>query len=91
MSDEEKKIDTDERLAPLERVVRRGDIVTVRKGAEVRTTHPKRDGYILKRSQKVKVYLFLEEWECDGRSHHAEISWAGSGGYWCYAKLSDCA
>jgi hypothetical protein len=72
-----------------ERQIKLGDIVVVKKGAEVRSSYPGRDTFTLTRNQKVKVCLFLIKWSQDGHLHHAEISWAGRGGYWCYAKLTD--
>ena len=70
-------------------MIMRGQTVMLRKGAEVRTMHPARDRYTLKRNQSVKVHSAHAGYELDGVSHPAEISWAGTGGYWCYAKQDD--
>ena len=69
--------------------INRGDIVTIRKGSIVRSLHPKKGNYQLRRNQTVKVHLFLRGYEYEGKIYPAEISWSGTGGYWCYARRAD--
>lgn len=66
-----------------------GNTVTMKKGAEVHSMHPKRHNYTLRRKQAVKVHASYPAFECDGITHRAQISWAGTGGYWCYAYVDD--
>lgn len=73
----------------LERHFKRGDTVIVRKGAVVKSLHPKKGTYTLKRNQKVIVHLVLHGYEYEGEKRLPEISWAGTGGYWCYVNQSD--
>ena len=71
----------------IERDIKRGDIVTIRKGATVRSLS--RGEYVLKRAQKVTVHLVTNGFTYEGRTRPSEVSWAGSGGYWCYADKAD--
>jgi len=70
-------------------IVRSGDVVTVRRGAQVRSLHPKRGTYVTQRAQTVKVHLVTSGFVLNDVEYPAEISWAGSGGYWCYVPLAD--
>lgn len=72
--------------------VKKGDRVVVKAGTVVRSCHPQKKVYTLKRSQTVTVHLYLRGYApFEGQEkQEPEISWAGTGGYWCYAKLSDC-
>lgn len=66
---------------------KRGDRIRVRKGAMVRSMHPSRCGkYALKRAQVVKIHD-VYRWP-DVLPH--SIVWAGSGGYWIEADVTDC-
>ena len=67
--------------------IERGDVVVVKKGATVRSLN--RGLYVLQRQQQVKVHLVLQSFTQDEKLFPAEISWAGSGGYWCYANIAD--
>jgi hypothetical protein len=67
-------------LAADEWLPRRGDRVRIPKGARITTTHPAGDR-IAKRSQVVRVAQVFPAYP--GRP--AEVSWAGTGGYWCNA------
>lgn len=67
----------------------RGQIVTIRKGARIKSLHPEKGEYISKRAQKVKLHLVLRGFTHYGIEHLPEVSWAGSGGYWCYAYQKD--
>jgi hypothetical protein len=60
---------------------KRGDKVRIPKGAYIRTTHPNGDR-IAARSQVVTVSHVFEHGYPSGQP---EVSWAGSGGYWCNA------
>lgn len=71
----------------VECAVKRGDVVTIRKGAIVRSL--RRGEYVLTRNQKVKVNLVITGYTHDLVTRPAEVIWAGSGGYWCYANLAD--
>lgn len=79
----------DSNPAKLRPMVGRGDVVTVRRGAAVRSLHPNRGRYVTQRAQKVKVDRVTTAFVLDGVEHPAEVSWAGRGGYWCYAALTD--
>lgn len=59
---------------------KRGEKVRIPKGAYISTTHPAGDR-IAKRSQVVTVSHSFPH----GLSGQGEVSWAGSGGYWCNA------
>lgn len=71
--------------------IKKGDIVLIKKGI---TYHSMRDGdmHSAKKSYKVKVDHILNgaEWG----DHHGnivknpEVTWAGSGGYWCRADIN---
>lgn len=67
----------------------RGQIVTIRKGAKVHSLCESKGDYVLSREQKVKIHLVLDAFWSNGYLRDAEISWAGTGGYWCYAKQAD--
>jgi hypothetical protein len=62
--------------APL--LPQRGDKVKIPKGAYISTSHPAGDR-IAKRGQVVTVSHSFEH----GLRGVPEVSWAGSGGYWC--------
>jgi len=60
-------------------VLKNGDVVVVKKDSHVRTTHPAKDVYMLKRKQSVKVHHVIGN----------DVVWAGSGGYWCWTDISN--
>lgn len=57
-----------------------GEKVRIPKGAYIRSTHPNGDR-IAKKSQVVTVSHVFQY----GYEGVPEVSWAGSGGYWCNA------
>lgn len=67
--------------------IERGVRVRIPQGATVRTMHPSRDSYVLKRSQVVKVDHTLggtpayPEW--NQPAVPLTVRWPGTGGYWC--------
>lgn len=67
--------------------IKRGDIVTIRKGTTV--TSLSRGKYVLKRAQTVKVYSVFNGYTHNGVTRKPEVSWTGAGGYWCYANQED--
>ena len=58
-----------------------GDIVIVNKGAVVKSYNPSKREYVLKKSQKVKVYYQYDI--------KREIVWVGTGHYWCWTDKSN--
>lgn len=65
-------------------------IVVVRAGSSVRSYNPSKRNYTLKRDQKVTVWFKFHEVK-DGEHiiNQAEISWAGTGGYWCHTDIDN--
>jgi mannose-6-phosphate isomerase-like protein (cupin superfamily) len=77
--------------------IKRGDVVTVPKGAPVRTTDPHGKSRVVRRTHKVKVvtvspgadYVQLRPGHPDANERdevhvvvNPSVTWAGSGGYW---------
>ena len=70
--------------------VKQGDKVVVPKGTVIRTMHPSRGPrYEAKRDTTVKVST-VYDWKPEYSGREPQISWAGSGGYWCEAPISAC-
>lgn len=69
-------------------MVERGQMVTIPKGTPVHSLHPQGD-YVAATTRKIKVHAVHPAWTDLERSvhHPAQVSWAGRGGYWCYADL----
>lgn len=65
--------------------IKRGDIVTVRKGAKVRTAHPQ-GSYLTKKSYKVKMFDVAPGYE----ERKPEVCWVGKGSYWFYTDIDNC-
>ena len=70
-----------------------GDVVRVKKGTVVSSTHPAYDSKVLKRAQNVTINHYLNginpHNDCpNGRE--PSIVWAGTGGYWHEASIFDC-
>lgn len=68
--------------------------VILRKGTIVHSTHPQKSEYTLSRRQTVTVHRYAKEYTNHySRSvpylHAAEITWVGTGSYWCWAKVDD--
>lgn len=62
-----------------------GDFVRINKGAVVKSCHPSKQEYTLKRSPQIQV---------NHQHDYAEdtVVWAGTGGYWCWTDKSNvCA
>lgn len=74
----------------------KGQKLTLKEGAMVRTTHPqKRGGYRNPRRREVTVHN-QSFGKVDPYGHHQgsavrnpEITWVGSGGYWFWADIND--
>ena len=74
--------------------LKRGDVVRLRKGAHVRSTHPqyRGKGYTNPKDRNVVVFDFDAGWlPTHGPQDPREptITWVGTGGYWFYAKAAD--
>lgn len=69
----------------------KGTVVTLRRGSVVRSTSPSKEEYTLSREQKVKVRNFYEGYPetCGYPGRPAEITWAGTGGYWCWTDANN--
>lgn len=64
---------------------------TVKKGSVVHSFNPSKEEYTLARSQKVKVKFFDPGYKGDGYydSRPAKVTWAGTGGYWCWTNAEN--
>lgn len=72
----------------------KGDRVKVRVGAVIRSTHPKQKERICKRAYTITVFDFSPAYTWKGwheieQTRAAEITWPGTGGYWCRVAASD--
>ena len=71
-----------------------GDIVTLRKGQTVHTTHPTLKGPV-KRDRTVKVHTVFDGYSFDLNDErratvvNPKIEWVGSGGYWYWIDIED--
>lgn len=74
----------------------KGDMVRIKKGAVVRSTHPQfpREGKVATKSHTVKVHRVDNGWT-EGRQNHSpritnsEVHWAGTAGYWKWVDIND--
>jgi len=76
--------------------VKKGDVVTIRKGVTVHTTRPakNRKGYV--RHTAGRTYKIVVDHVLNG-THHIEdewhtnpsVRWPGTGGYWCEVDIND--
>lgn len=67
-----------------------GDIVTIRKGVTIFTTHPDGRGKVAGRTYKIKIDHVL--WGCTRDGEHyrnPSVRWPGSGGYWNEVDIND--
>jgi hypothetical protein len=63
-----------------------GKTVYVKAGSEYRSLHPaSKQPSVMSRTKSIKVDKAFRGYVHDGRVVSPEISWAGAGGYWCYA------
>jgi hypothetical protein len=80
--------------------IKRGQEVTIRKGAVILSMNPRHtreNPKIAKRSYKVKIHSVMDgylyaDWHSHDRGHAnrpQQISWPGEGGYWCYLNTSE--
>lgn len=80
--------------------IKRGDRVMIRKGAVIRTTHPRwnRDNpKVAGRDYAVEVHDVYEgyiqsNWHSHRRDEavrNQQVVWAGTGGYWCWVDSKD--
>jgi hypothetical protein len=66
-----------------------GDMIRIPKGTRIRTLHPK-GPYNCAKTHKVIVHNVSPGYdESTYPARKAEVCWAGSGSYWCYADM-DC-
>lgn len=57
--------------------------IRIHKGTEFHTTHPQKDGpQVVKRT-------YVTQTRTSSCRHTEDVTWCGSGGYWCWAKKSD--
>ncbi len=66
--------------------------VMILKGTEIRSMHPQKPRYHAGRNYMVKVCTVLPGHKYNAwvdRSSAPTVSWAGEGGYWCYANAND--
>ena len=63
------------------KLLKKGDMLTIKKGSLVKSMHPSKQEYKLSRSQNIKV----DHWY-DLDDH---VVWAGSGGYWCWTNFNN--
>jgi len=80
--------------------LQKGDVVTIRRGTTIRTTHPRRGpSYVAGRSYKVTVHSLMTgssdrtpgpngEVVLTPRDNPA-VQWPGDGGYWCWVDIND--
>lgn len=75
--------------------VKKGDMVTIPKGAIFFTTAPEK---LREAKKSYKVKVFSTDNGCDAyKNYHGEnvparnprIDWVGAGGYWCWIELND--
>lgn len=76
-------------LSRLQMPVKKGDIVVIPAGTRVKTMHPQRDFYTLKRRQRVKVHHVLGGFTDGDKVTPPVVCWAGAGGYWCEVDIND--
>ena len=71
----------------------KSDMVRVKKGSVVRSTHPGYDSKVLTRAQNVTVNHVLKginpQRDCPN-GKEPTVVWAGTGGYWHEASIFDC-
>lgn len=67
---------------------KKGQKIRVKKGAAIGSTYPKLRR-IATRSFTVVVHHIIE-YSVKHHNRPSEITWAGSGGYWCWVSSQDC-
>lgn len=70
--------------------IKQGDWVRIKKGADVKSTHPQHKRFQTKRANVVEVHMKLPAFAGfeDHPPRPAQITWAGTGGYWCDVDVS---
>ena len=71
--------------------VKRGDKVLIKKGTNLWSCNPSKRNFVVKKNYIVTIHDYNPGWKvaADADYHPAEVCWAGTHGYWTYARLED--
>jgi hypothetical protein len=66
-----------------------GTVVRIKKGTALWSTNPSKHKFMAGRTYVVTIHDSYPAYGDNTEMRFAEVLWAGTGGYWTYAKLDD--
>ncbi len=66
-----------------------GTLVRINKGTALWSTNPSKRKFLAAKTYTVKIHDSYPAYGDKAEDRFAEVLWAGTAGYWTYARLSD--